>query len=368
MTASDIPSSAPRLKAPPAERIGVLRWLRQNLFSNIPNTILTVAAVGFLYLTLPDLIDWGLINSVWSTDDPGVCRKATGACWAVIGEKHRVILFGTYPYDEQWRATLCVVIIIAMAAASAFRKLWSWWLGVAWLIAVAACFALMLGGVFGLSEIKTSQWGGLPLTMIFFVGTVVGGLPMAVILALGRRSNMPAVKAVCVAIIEIIRGVPLITVLFMTSLMLPLFFPDGFNMDKVLRAGVGMTIFFGAMSAETVRGGLQAIPKGQLEAADALGLGYWQTTIKIVLPQALRIVIPALMGDIIRAFKNTSLVLIIGVFDILGATKAALSEPLWMNFYKEAYLFIALLYFVFCYSMSKYSQDVERRLSAGRNF
>ena len=238
----------------------------------------------------------------------------------------------------------------------------------AWLIAVAACFALMLGGVFGLSEIKTSQWGGLPLTMIFFVGTVVGGLPMAVILALGRRSNMPAVKAVCVAIIEIIRGVPLITVLFMTSLMLPLFFPDGFNMDKVLRAGVGMTIFFGAMSAETVRGGLQAIPKGQLEAADALGLGYWQTTIKIVLPQALRIVIPALMGDIIRAFKNTSLVLIIGVYDILGATKAALSEPLWMNYYKEAYLFIALLYFVFCYSMSKYSQDVERRLSAGRNF
>jgi general L-amino acid transport system permease protein len=189
-----------------------------------------------------------------------------------------------------------------------------------------------------------------------------------VLLALGRRSELPAVRAVCVAIIEVVRGVPLITVLFMMSLMLPLFLPGEITIDKLLRAQIGMIVFFAAYAAEIVRGGLQAIPRGQYEAAHAIGLGYWRRTRRIILPQALRIVIPALMNDIIRAFKNTTFVSIVGLFDVLGATSAALEDPQWVLYAPEAYLFIFVLYFVFCFSMSKYSESVERRLSAGRNF
>ena len=233
--------------------------------------------------------------------------------------------------------------------------------------ATAAVPVLQLGGVLGLTEIGTHQWGGLPLTLIMFAGTVVGGLPAAILLALGRRSSLPAIKALSVGFIEIVRGVPLITVLFMASLMFPLFVPDNFTVDKFVRAQIGMILFFGAYTAEIIRGGLQAIPRGQYEAADAGGLTYWQKTSRIILPQALRVVLPALMNDIIRAFKNTTLISIIGLFDVLGATSAAIQDPEWVLYALEAYLFIFALYFVFCFSMSKYSEHVEADLKRGRN-
>jgi general L-amino acid transport system permease protein len=201
-----------------------------------------------------------------------------------------------------------------------------------------------------------------------FVGTLVGGLPLAILLALGRRSRLPIIQALSIGVIELVRGVPLVAVLFIASVMFPLFVPEQLTVDKVLRAQIGMIVFFAAYAAEVVRGGLQAIPRGQYEAADAIGLSYWQTTRRIVLPQALRIVIPALMNDIIRAFKNTTFVSIIGIFDVLGATKAALEDPRWIRFAPEAYLFVFALYFVFCLSMSKYSESVERDLRKGRNF
>jgi len=212
------------------------------------------------------------------------------------------------------------------------------------------------------------MWGGLPLTLFIFVGTIMGGMPLAVLLALGRQSQMPIIQKLSAGYIETIRGIPLVNILFAAALMFPLFMPEGVNFDKLLRAQVGMIMFFAAYTAESVRGGLQAIPRGQYEAADSLGVSYWDRTFKIVLPQALRIVIPPIVNDIIRAFKNTSVLVIIGVLDLLGGTMAALEDPAWTRYYVEAYLFIAMLYFVFCFSMSRYSQRLETELKSGRNY
>jgi general L-amino acid transport system permease protein len=231
---------------------------------------------------------------------------------------------------------------------------------------MAAVFVLMLGGVFGLAPIPTHRWGGLPLTLIMFVGTVVGGIPAGVLLALGRRSQMPAIKAICVGFIEIVRGLPLVTVLFMASLMFPLFLPEGISIDKFMRAQIAMMLFFAAYAAEVIRGGLQAIGRGQYEAADTVGLTYWQKMMRIILPQTARIVMPSMMNEIIRAFKNTTFVGIIGLFDVLRATSTAVQDPLWVRYSIEAYLFIFLLYFVMCFAMSKYSEGVESRLKVER--
>lgn len=355
-------------RPPPKREVGLAVWVRRNLFNNWYNSVLTLLAAWALFVTIPALVQWAFIDSVWYADDSKVCREAAGACWAVIAEKYRVMLFGTFPYEEQWRALIAMLVIIGLAIVSALERFWSYYLLGAWVIALIVVLVLMLGGVFGLEPTGTHEWGGLPLTLVLFVGTVVGGLPTAVFLALGRRSDLPAIKAICVGTIEITRGVPLVTILFMASLMFPLFMPEGITIDKLLRAQVGMIIFFGAYAAEVVRGGLQAIPRGQYEAADAIGLTYWQTMRRIVLPQALRIVIPALMNDIIRAFKNTTFVSIIGLFDVLGATATALEDPLWIRYALEAYIFVFILYFVFCFSMSKYSESVEWRLKEGRNF
>lgn len=359
-------ASVPRRPAP-RRTTGPLHWVQLRFFNGAHNIALTLVIGWALVLVVPDMLAWAVLDAVWS--GPGsACRSASGACWAIVAEKYRLILFGTYPFEEHWRATFAMVIIIALAIVSAFERFWSYGLFAAWVVALGAVLTLMFGGVFGLVPVGTYQWGGLPLTLLIFFGTVVGGLPAAVLLALGRRSELPVVKALCVGVIEIVRGVPLITVLFMASLMLPLFMPEGVTIDKLLRAELGMIVFFAAYAAEIVRGGLQAIPYGQTEAANAIGLTYWQRTRRIILPQALRIVIPPLMNDIIRAFKNTTFVSIVGLFDVLGATSAAIQDPEWVLYAPEAYLFIFALYFVFCFSMSKYSEAVERKLSTGRNF
>lgn len=354
-------------RPPPTKEAGPWHWIRKNLLNGAHNWILTAGAIWALVVTVPGFIQWAVINAVWISDGPEACRAAVGACWAIIAEKHRVILFGTFPYEEHWRGVLVIAIIIAMSVLSAFKRFWSFKLFFAWVITTVVVLVLQLGGIFGLQEIGTHEWGGLPLTLIIFAGTVVGGLPAAVLLALGRRSSLPAIKALCIGFIEIIRGVPLITVLFMASLMFPLFVPESFTVDKFVRAQIGMILFFGAYTAEIIRGGLQAIPRGQYEAADSVGLNYWQKTNRIVLPQALRVVLPALMNDIIRAFKNTTFISIIGLFDVLGATSAAIQDPEWVLFTLEAYLFIFALYFVFCFSMSKYSEYIEADLKRGRN-
>jgi general L-amino acid transport system permease protein len=353
------------LEPPPPATSGVLSWLRANLFSSVFNTVLTVLAVAFLAVTIPPLIRWALIDAVWTAPNSRACRGA-GACWAFIHEKLRFIFFGTFPYEEQWRPLLAVVVFIALILASCDRRLWGRRLALLWLAGLAVVGILMWGGMLGMTYVVSELWGGLPLTLIFSTVGMALAFPLAILLALGRRSRLPAVRVVCVAYIELIRGVPLITVLFMASVMLPLFLPAGMTIDKLLRAQVAIILFAAAYLAEVVRGGLQAIPKGQIEAADALGLTYWQRTRLIVLPQALALVIPPLVNTFIGTFKDTTLVIIIGLFDLLGTINAALNDANWRGTSTEAYIFAAVIYFCFCFFMSRYSQMLEREFNKGR--
>ncbi|MFW7341634.1 amino acid ABC transporter permease [Pollutimonas sp. H1-120] len=353
-------------RSPPLREQGPQAWLRSNFFRGWFNGAMTLLALWVLFVTLPRLIRWAFIDAVWFTTNAEACKAAAGACWAVIPEKYSVMLFGTFPYEEQWRGIAVIAIIVGLAIISALRILSARALVISWLAAMSVVFLLMLGGVFGLAPVPTHQWGGLPLTLIMFVGTIVGGLPAGVLLALGRRSQMPAIKALCVGFIEIVRGLPLVTILFMASLMFPLFLPEGVSIDKFMRAQIAMMLFFAAYAAEVIRGGLQAIGRGQYEAADTVGLTYWQKMLRIILPQTGRIVLPSMMNEIIRAFKNTTFVGIIGLFDVLRATSTAIQDPVWVRYSIEAYLFIFLLYFVMCFAMSKYSEGLESRLKVRR--
>ncbi len=342
------------------------RWARENLFSGAWNTVLTLVSVWLLWRAIPPLISWVFVDAVWTGGDPALCRAAGGACWAMIDEKHRFILFGLYPFDQQWRPLLAVVLFVGIIAVSCYPPFWRPWLAALWAFVLVTCGVLMWGGLFGLSFVPTDLWGGLPLTLILAGVGMIGSFPLAILLALGRRSEMPAIRSVCVGFIEFVRGVPLISVLFMASVMFPLFLPEGVTINKLLRALVGITLFTAAYLAEAVRGGLQAVPRGQYEAADALGLGYWRKTLLIVLPQALKIAIPPLVNQFISMFKDTSLVIIIGLFDLLTTAKTAISDPQWRQFYIESYVFIALIYWGFCFFMSRYSLFIESRLAVGQ--
>jgi general L-amino acid transport system permease protein len=358
----------PAQQRPPVVTSGIIGWLRANLFNSVFNTILTILAVYLLVLTVPPLIRWAVIDAIWNAPNGQACRpggQEAGACWAFIGEKWRFILFGRFPYAEQWRPLFVVVIFIGLILASCDRRLWGRRLMLLWPAGLVIVAILMWGGVFGLRYVPSEYWSGLPLTLIFAVIAMAAAFPFAILLALGRRSKLPAIRVVSVGYIELVRGVPLITVLFMASVMLPLFLPSGVTIDKFLRAQVAFVLFAAAYLAEVIRGGLQAIPKGQIEAADALGLGYWRRTRLIVLPQALSMVIPPLVNNFIGAFKNTSLVLIIGLFDLLNTANTALTDSNWQGFSSEAYVFVAAIYFCFCFFMSRYSQMLERTLNRG---
>jgi general L-amino acid transport system permease protein len=353
------PSTAPSAWS----SVAALHWLRTQLFSSPLNTLLTLLTLWLLLATVPAMVDWFFLNSTVTATNAQECRKVTGACWAVIVEKHRLILFGVYPYEEQWRPLLATLLLLGVIILSGVRRFWNLSLLLFWVIALSAAAILMWGGVFGLTYVENSRWGGLPLTLMLSTFGIAFAFPLGIVLALGRRSNMPAIKTICIVYIELIRGVPLISLLFMSAVMLPLFLPEGLTIDKLLRAQVAIILFAAAYMAETIRGGLQAIPKGQFEGADSLGLTYWQQTRLIVLPQALKIVIPPLVGLFIALFKDTSLVVIIGIFDLTQAAKAALVDQTWRGFSIEIYVFISAIYFVFCYSMSKYSQSLEKRLA-----
>ena len=338
-----------------------MSWLRNNLFSSWPNTLATLAILWLAWKLVPPFVDWAFIDAVWQGDSKA-CRaaKGEGACWAFIGEKHRFILFGTYPYEQHWRPALGILVMLALYAVSAMRRFWRPALALVWTAGLAVVGLLMWGGVAGLPYVENERWGGLMLTLILATFGIAFAFPLSILLALGRRSSMPVVRGFCIGYIELIRGVPLISVLFMASVMLPLFLPAGVTIDKLLRAQIAMILFAAAYLAEVVRGGLQAIPRGQYEAADALALSYWRKTRLVILPQALRISIPPLVNTFIAFFKDTSLVVIIGLFDLLTSIKVSLQEPAWTGFGVEAYLFASLVYFAFCFTMSRYSQRLER--------
>jgi general L-amino acid transport system permease protein len=340
-----------------------MKWLRENLFSGWVNSLITLGLVLLILKTVPPFIDWAFLDAVWRPD-PKACRSTHGACWGFIAEKHRFILFGTYPYEEHWRPAVSTVLLIGLWVFSLIRALWRWRLALVWAAGLAVIGVLMWGGVFGLPFVENERWGGLILTLLLATFGLAFAFPLSILLALGRRSGMPVIRALSVGYIELIRGVPLISLLFMASVMLPLFLPAGVSIDKLARAQIALILFAAAYLAEVVRGGLQAIPKTQYEMADALGLTYWQKTLYVVLPQALRIAVPPLVNTFIGFFKDTSLVLIIGLFDLLSTIKVALTDPAWTGFGLEAYLFAALVYFVFCFAMSRYSRRLEQRLPA----
>jgi len=355
---------APR--PPPSHHTGALTWLRRNLFAGPVNSAATLILGTLTALVVWHAFDWSVLNAVWRPDLLA-CRALDhgGACWGVIAEKFRLIFFGRYPFEEQWRPLLATLLMLSLIIGSCYPRFWSRKLIFVWAIGLAAFFVLMRGGVPGLSYVETERWGGFPLTLLLSTVGLGAAFPLAVLVALGRRSRLPGIRSICIVYVELIRGVPLISVLFMASFLFPLFMPPGLTVNVLLRVLVGIILFTAAYLAEVVRGGLQSIPRGQVEAATTLGLSYWQTQRKIVLPQALQAVVPALVNTFIGTFKDTSLVTIVSLYELTGSLQLAMGDADWRNFYLEGYLFIALIYFICCFSMSRYSHWVEKRLDTG---
>lgn len=363
----------------PRRDAGIVGWMRTNLFATIPDTVLTLAAILLLVWALPPLFNWAFVQAVWTGSDRSVCATTVqggiqpdgwaGACWAFVGSKFEQFMFGRYPVAERWRVIAVAIVFVALLAPLLIPRAPNKPANAVLLFLVFPVFSfvMLLGGWFGLPFVETPLWGGLMVTLVLsFVGIAVS-LPFGIVLALGRRSKMPVIKMVCVIFIETIRGVPLVTVLFMASVMLPLFLPPGVTFDKLLRALIGVSLFASAYMAEVIRGGLQAIPKGQYEGADSLGLGFWQKTRLIILPQALKLVIPGIVNSFIGLFKDTSLVYIIGMFDLLGVVRQNFSDPSWASPQTPAtgLVFAAFVFWIFCFSMSRYSLFMERRLDTG---
>ncbi|MBB1601007.1 amino acid ABC transporter permease [Variovorax sp. UMC13] len=350
----------------PRSQSGAVHWLRRHLFRSWLGGLMTLALLALLVRIVPPLFDWAVLHAVFKAD-LAACRAAegVGACWGVVAEKGRLILFGRYPFDEQWRPLVACALLVSLLVASCLRACWRPALVVVWVLSLAVLYVLMRGGVLGLTSVETALWGGLPLTLLLSTVSLVVAFPLAILLALGRQSKLSAIRTLCVLFIEIVRGVPLISVLFMASFVLPLFMPGGGTIDVLLRVLVGMTLFTAAYLAEVIRGGLQALPAGQVEAAHSLGLSYWKTQRKIVMPQALRLVVPAIVNTFIGAFKDTSLVTIVSLYDLTGAVQLALGDPQWRRFFLEGELFVAAIYLVACLAMSHYSRWIERHLNAG---
>lgn len=364
---------------PPFGERGVVAWVRKNLLATPLDTLLTMLALLFIAFYFPPVLRWLFVDAQWTGTDRSFCTTTTqggiqadgwsGACWAFVGAKFQQFMVGRYPVSERWRVLLAIVIFTGLLVPLSLPKLPRKGQNALLLFAVFPVIAyfLIAGGYFGLPFVETPLWGGLLVTLVIsFVGIAVS-LPLGILLALGRRSTMPVIKMFSVVFIEVVRGVPLVTVLFMASVMLPLFLPPGVSFDKLMRALIGVALFSSAYMAEVVRGGLQAIPKGQFEGADSLGLSFWQKMWLIVIPQALKLVIPSIVNSFISLFKDTSLVYIIGMFDLLGIVRQNFADPTWAtpSTPRTGLIFAAFIFWIFCFSMSRYSQYIERRLETG---
>ena len=350
---------------PPVATSGVLYWLRKNLFGSPLDAILSLASLYFLYLAVPAIVDWAFISADLFGESRSDC-KDTGACWALITARYDQFIYGYFPADQRWRIDVSFLLLLVALSPILFER--TPFRGQLLIFAVVypvIAFWLLVGGFLGLDHVETSKFGGLMLTLVIGVTGIAFSLPIGILLALGRRSRMAGVRAACVFIIELIRGVPLITLLFMASVMLPLFLPPGVNFDTLLRVLIMVTLFASAYMAEVIRGGLQAIPGGQTEAAQSLGLSYWRTMRLIILPQALKISIPGIVNTFIGLYKDTTLVLIIGLLDLLGVGRANLADAKWMGLAEEVYVFTAILFFIACFSMSRYSLYLEKKLHTG---
>ncbi|MDA0367554.1 MAG: amino acid ABC transporter permease [Proteobacteria bacterium] len=353
-------------RAPPVAMSGIIGWLRANLFSGWLNTGLTLLALYALWLIIPGLLNWAFFDADFAGTDRFACT-GTGACWAWFDQRIDQFLYGFYPDEQTWRVNLALFLILPALAPILFDKMPGAkqlrWFSLAF--PFVATF-LLIGG-FGLEEVPTNKFGGFMLNVTVGLAGIVLSLPIGIVLALGRRSKMPIVRTLSVAFIEVFRGVPLITLLFVAAILLPIFLPSSFSLDLVVRVIVVVTAFASAYMAEVIRGGLQAIPRGQYEAAQALGLGYWRMMGLIILPQALKISIPGIVNTFIGLFKDTTLVIVIGLFDVLNIGRTMISNPDWLGLAVETQVFISLFFFVVCFSMSRYSVYLEQRLDTSKH-
>ena len=350
----------------------VLIWIRQNLFSSFANGLVTLIGAYFLFIGAQAVVDWLFISASWTGDSRDACvKQVQGACWPFVTAKIKPFIYGNYPDALLWRPNLVFLLgglglVWLVTPFSQPKKAVALFMLLAYpVLSVVLLSGGIFGFSFGLTHVPTNDWGGLLVTLIIAVSGIVLSLPLGILLALGRQSNMPVVKSASVVFIEVWRGVPLITVLFMASVMLPLFMPKGVNFDALLRCLIGVALFASAYMAEVIRGGLQAIPAGQYEACKSLGLSYWQSMYHIILPQALRISIPGIVNTFIGLFKDTTLVMIVGIFDLMGVVMFHYTDPNWAatQVPLTGYIFAGFVFWIFCFAMSRYSSFVEKSLS-----
>jgi len=372
-----VPPAVPaEILLPPRTQIGPIGWLRANLFSTWYNVLITLLILWLLATVIPPMARWMIFDATWATTHEPCARAREaaqaigvrpGACWAVIPANFRLFMVGTYPVGQAHRIGAALALVVLLGTLTAFRRFRGRALVAAWVLSFPAILVLLHGfqGSAILPLVETTKWSGLTLTFLLAIVAIVASFPLGVLLALGRRSSLPVVRLLSTVYIETVRGVPLITILFMSSVMFPLLMPGGLRVDKVVRAMLALILFSAAYLAENVRGGLQAIPQGQYDAARALGLGNALTMGLIILPQALRAVIPPIVGQFIGLFKDTSLVAVIGLLDLFAIGQSILSNPNWLGLRTEVYIFVALVYWVFSYSMSMASRRLERRLGVG---
>ena len=362
-----VSDSATPARLPPRSTLGIIGWIRQNMFRNWLDSVMTLIMLYIIYLLIVSLVDWILLEAVFYADSVDECRsKGSGACWAFISARFDQFIYGFYPDVERWRVHLLALLLLIALLPLIFDLI----PGRLYLFCYALAYPMiayfvLVGGVFGLEPVSTKLFGGFMLTMIVGMTGIIFSLPIGIVLALARRSDMMFISFMAVGFIEFFRGVPLITLLFIASTMLSFFLPPGTEFDLLMRVLIMVTLFASAYMAETIRGGLQALPKGQQEAADALGLGYWQSTALVIMPQALKISIPGIVNNFIGLFKDTTLVIIIGMLDPLGVGRAALADSTWRGLSNEVYLFVAIFFFACCYAMSRYSMHLERKLHTG---
>ncbi len=348
-------------KPAPITSRGIIRWLRENLFSSPLNSAMTLLGFYLLYLIIPPFIKWAVLDAHFVGNSRADCT-GDGACWLFIKAKWDMYMYGFYPLDLHWRPNTVYILFGVVILSFKFIKNNIAKIAI-FIIYMIVTYYLIHGGAFGLKVVDTNKWGGLMLTILVAGVGIIASFPIGIVLAFGRQSNLPIIKSVSVTYIEFIRGVPLITILFMSSVILPLFFPEGVTFNKLLRALIGISFFQAAYIAEIIRGGLQSISKGQYEAADAIGLSYWQKMLLVILPQALKVAIPNLVGSFIALFQDTTLVLIIGLFDLLAMVQLTSTDTHWLGFEKEGYVFVTIIFWVFCFAMSKYSKSLEDRFN-----
>ncbi|MDO6513199.1 MULTISPECIES: amino acid ABC transporter permease [unclassified Neptuniibacter] len=352
-------------KPAPNDVVGIIPWLRENLFPTPLNSLVTLAIIAFFATLIPPLFDWLFFSANWSGTTQDACTNKDGACWVFVIAWSKQFFYGSYPVEEIWRINTCLLALIAIIIASfkLHKDLRNKIAIPLFLLLPFLSIILLDGSLIGLEYVATDYWGGFTLNVMLAAASIIVAFPLSFLWALGRRSDMPFIRSVSVILIEFFRGVPVLALFFMGSVMLPLFFPEGTNVDKLLRVWIVLTLFMSGYMAEVFRGGFQAVPNGQYEAADSLGLGFWQKTLLIILPQVIKISMPNILATFVMLFKNTTFLLIIGIFEMLSTTQTALTNSNWLGGHStEGYLFVAVVFWICCFSMSMISSSIERKL------